>query len=1078
MADADSSFSIDPEAEAFAALVGGPPSSSEEGEGSFELSPGGEEYLLSPGGGEDSLLSLSTISGPEYIVKSLPQEEVDEGGEDRVAGGGGGGGGVAPPSSGERKDGGGGTTTATIDDDDDGGGGGGSPPPDAASPSAPGKTGSSGGCWSGFKSKCGEGGGYNILTYVILLSSFAVLVFVYSVISTHLSYNRVAYRDWALAGGGEFLFFFFVVALTMMPRFGHEYPPLAERLIHRTAPSVHPNEVTSTSATFRVRGPSADDGNRREFVVSTNPNLAIESDQIVNVPVAYGDFAPDEHGMKALSVESLAPRTPYYYGITRPQRTANSAVVAGDVGFFVTPAPEGSRMDFTIATGSCSYTGSKSETFSDVLSLNPLMFIHMGDLHYEDLNTLDIDERLGAYDRVMGSPSQRLLYMRTIFSYMWDDHDWLGNNQDSEDEGAAIVAKLAYNLAIPNYPLGSSSALAANAAKYQAFTIGTVRFIVTDLRSESFRSTEYYPGKIYSTEQKEWLFNELAQAANYDFVVWVTTRPWTEPVKIGSDSWGGFASDRDELSAYIAATVGAGPRNLLVLSGDNHMVAFDDGSSTDFSGQDVNPGGFPLLHSGPLAKYGPGATDFFKPEKYYFTDGCMAYSSEVNHQFSTVDFSFPSDVNQLGCMRIRSYSGDASNIIFEKELCGEIMKYGAPDQETCTIKRMTVPTWSIFTAAAGLVVLGGILSSWKLGRQRITLALSFFGLGILYYVLTVGAAIAGALCFGTLGVNMFAVSIWVLAEAFVGSIFVIMAINEHCSSTFHDSKIAEKGTFDEESAVKAIYNDDNDEERAKHAKNKKNIDEEADVPTIERIVQPVEGAMGASVGGGDDPAGSDMRNVSIESSVHILNDLALTATNMYGLATGDCNTQQRQITDDPDSSEVREVSTATNNSHENTDLIAAKATKRDSSIVRKMKQTLVGSGSKEINDVAAPDTLKIDLEKEAPIITPYENGIAPYSAGLDACGLNQPFEEGVASVLSSATNMKNSFTAAFSNFLSMGNAEEKKTPASPGESYFRLADDRDTNDNMEDETVKQEIEVTNPTSIGNDFRVSPSLIPL
>lgn len=804
--------------------------------------------------------------------------------------------------------------------------------------------------------------------------------------------------------------------------------------------------MTSTSATFRVRGPSADDGNRREFVVSTNPNLAIESDQIVNVPVAYGDFAPDEHGVKALSVESLAPTTPYYYGITRPQRTANSAVVAGEVGFFVTPAPEGSRMDFTIATGSCSYTGSKSESFSDVLSLNPLMFIHMGDLHYEDLNTLDIDERLGAYDKVMGSPSQRLLYMRTIFSYMWDDHDWLGNNQDSEDFAAATVAKLAYNLGIPNYPLGSSSAPAADAAKYQAFTIGTVRFIVTDLRSESFRSTEYYPGRVYSTEQKEWLFNELAQAANYDFVVWVTTRSWTEPVKIGSDSWGGFVSDRDELSAYIAATVGAGPRNLLVLSGDNHMVAFDDGSSTDFSGQDVNPGGFPLLHSGPLANYGSGATDFFKPEKYYFTDGCMAYSSEVNHQFSTVDFSFPSDVNQLGCMRIRSYSGDASNIIFEKELCGEVMKYGAPGQETCTIKRMTVPTWSIFTAAAGLVVLGGILSLWKLGRQRITLALSFFGLGVLYYVLTVGAAIAGALCFGTLGVNMFAVSIWVLAEAFVGSFFVIMAINEHCSSTSHDTKIAEKGTFDEESAVKAIYNDG----------------------TIEGIVQPVEGAMGASAEGGDDPAVSDMRNVSMESSVYILNDLAQTATNVYGIAAGD----------NPDSSEVREISTATHNSDENADLIAAKATKRDSSIVRKMKQTLVGSGSKEINDVSASDTLKIDSEKEAPIMSPSENGIAPYSAGLDACGLNQPFEEGVASVLSSATNVKNSFAAAFANILSLGNAEEKKTPTSPGESYFRLADDRDTNDNMEEETVKEEIEVTNPISIGNDFRVSPSLHPL
>lgn len=827
-------------------------------------------------------------------------------------------------------------------------------------------------------------------------------------------------------------------------------PPFA----HTPPPSVPSDEVTSTSAAFRVRGPGSDDGNRREFVVSTNPNLAIESDQVLNVPVAYGDYMPDEHGVKALDLDgTLTPRTAYYYGITRPQRTPNSAVVAGGVGFFVTPAPEGSRMDFTIATGSCADTGSKSSSFSEVLSLNPLVFFHLGDMHYEDLNTLDVDERLRAYDRVMGSPSQRLLYMRTIFSYMWDDHDWLGNNQDSEDAEAASVAKRAYSLGIPHYPLGSSSSDTADAAKYQAFTIGTVRFIVTDLRSESLRSTETYPGRIYSTEQKEWLLGELALAANYDFVVWVTTRPWTDPVEVGSDSWGGFASERDELSAYIAATIGAGPRNLLVLSGDNHQVAFDDGSSTDFSGQDVYPGGFPLLHSGPLANYGSGATDVFNPEKFFFTDGCMAYSSEVNHQFSTVDFSFPSDSNQLGCMRIRSYSKDASNIIFEKELCGEVMRFGTPEQDTCTIKKMAVPTWSIFTAAAGLVVLGGIVSLWRLGRRRLTLALSYLGLGVLYYILTVGAAIAGAFCFGTLKVNMFAVSIWVLAQAFVGSFFVVMAVNGHCSSTCDDTKIAEKVTYDEESAVlRAIDCDGNEEGKAIHAKSATNINEEVDMPTTDdRKIHPVEGAKADPAEGGDDPASSDNKNTPSETSF-ILNDLAFAASEKSSVATDDWNAPRNQITDEPPTKILAE----------NTDLFVAKEMKRDSTIVRKMKETLAGSGSKESHDVSATDALKIDSQKEESIISPSENNIAPYSGGLAACGLNQPFEE----MLSSATNVKNSFAAAFAkSFSFFGSPQGEKTSASP-ERYVRLVDDG---------RGEQGIEVTEPARIGYDFRVSPSL---
>jgi phosphodiesterase/alkaline phosphatase D-like protein len=324
-------------------------------------------------------------------------------------------------------------------------------------------------------------------------------------------------------------------------------------------------------------------------VLTINPNLAIEKDQILVTPVSYEDFTKQEHFMKRISINNLSPTTAYYYGITHPQTIPNSATMAGDVGKFTTPPVDGSRVNFTIATGSCALTGSRSGMFSSALDLNPVLFIHTGDFHYEDLDTLDIDERLQAYDKVMGSQAQRLLYMRTIFTYTWDDHDWLGNNQDSKNVEAATAAKESYSLGIPHYELGAIQTGVAveedRAPKYQAFTIGTVRFIISDLRSESLKSTENFAGQIYSTEQKNWLFNELSQAENYDFVVWVTSRPWTDPDEVGSDSWGGFVNDRNELAFHIASTIGAGPKNLLVLSGDNHMVAFDDGSSTDYSNQ-------------------------------------------------------------------------------------------------------------------------------------------------------------------------------------------------------------------------------------------------------------------------------------------------------------------------------------------------------------------------------------------------------------------------------------------------------------------------------------------------------------
>ena len=161
-------------------------------------------------GAEDSLFGgpLSLVSGgPVYggKVERLPEEEEEDdddenGTEDK------GGRGVDGGGGGTRAAGG---ATGAIDCDENDehedyyDGGGGSPPPASSSPSVPERGGSSS-CWSSFKSKCGEGGGFNLLTYALLLTSFLVLVLVSSVISTYLSYNQVDYRDWALAGGGEF----------------------------------------------------------------------------------------------------------------------------------------------------------------------------------------------------------------------------------------------------------------------------------------------------------------------------------------------------------------------------------------------------------------------------------------------------------------------------------------------------------------------------------------------------------------------------------------------------------------------------------------------------------------------------------------------------------------------------------------------------------------------------------------------------------------------------------------------------------------------------------------------------------
>ena len=159
-----------------------------------------------------------------------------------------------------------------------------------------------------------------------------------------------------------------------------------------------------------------------------------------------------------------------------------------------------------------------------------------------------------------------------------------------------------YQILFPHYPLalaaGDSAATITPIPPYHAFTVGTIRFIISDLRSEA---TDAH---IYSDTQRQWLYNELTLAANYDFVIWLNSKPWIGEIEAGSDKWWGYSEDRKELSEWIAETVGSadGPQNLLAVSADAHMVAYDDGRNTfygDVEDSETFISSFPILH--PLA---------------------------------------------------------------------------------------------------------------------------------------------------------------------------------------------------------------------------------------------------------------------------------------------------------------------------------------------------------------------------------------------------------------------------------------------------------------------------------------------
>jgi phosphodiesterase/alkaline phosphatase D-like protein len=233
--------------------------------------------------------------------------------------------------------------------------------------------------------------------------------------------------------------------------------------------------------------------------------------------------------------------------------------------------------------------------FDAIRGLAPDLFIHTGDFHYENIARNSPARFHRAYDDVLASPRQSALYRSTPLVYVWDDHDFGPNNADGTSPSKPAAFSV-YRQAVPHYPLGTPDALSVN----QAFTLGRVRFIVTDGRSA--RTPDGTPaGKrtMLGAVQLEWLERELKAAVDAPLVVWVNTVPWITRRKGSSDGWEGYANERTRI-ANLIKELGL-DRRMVMLSGDAHMVAIDDGTNSNYAtGAPPGEPAFPVVHAAPM----------------------------------------------------------------------------------------------------------------------------------------------------------------------------------------------------------------------------------------------------------------------------------------------------------------------------------------------------------------------------------------------------------------------------------------------------------------------------------------------
>ena len=300
--------------------------------------------------------------------------------------------------------------------------------------------------------------------------------------------------------------------------------------------------------------------------------------------------------------------------------------------------------DLTIAVGSCMRVGTNGAVFDAIASVDPTLFIHAGDFHYANIGDDDAEEFRDVLDVNLSRTGPSNLFRSVPIAYVWDDHDYGANNADSTSPSRSAALSV-YRQYVPSYlPNERDDAIDLDDPIHQAFDVGDVRVILTDVRSARSPAAQVDDaGKtMLGAEQKAWLKAELLAARDtHALTIWVSPVGWIGEATPGGDAWNGYSTERRELANFI---VEHDIDRLVMLSGDAHMVAIDDGTNTGYA--DGGGPSFPVLHAAALDR--PGHV---KGGPY--SEGQIAGGG----QFGVVDVSFEGDQVMVR-LTGRDWSGD------------------------------------------------------------------------------------------------------------------------------------------------------------------------------------------------------------------------------------------------------------------------------------------------------------------------------------------------------------------------------------------------------------------------------------
>lgn len=457
-------------------------------------------------------------------------------------------------------------------------------------------------------------------------------------------------------------------------------------------------DVTPTSFQLRVQGEGLLTVARAE-----DPETIVFSEVLSPLRV---------HGVM---VTGLAPNEEYVYSIE-----------GGPAPGRVRTWAHGVEPTLRVATAGCAMSGSNAKVFEEVAAQKYDMFIHMGDMHYADIEDNDVEQFRLATDKVHGSPRQQLLFQSTPVYYMWDDHDYGPNDSN--------MLSLSREAAMDNFKSSVPHPSRGGQEVYYAYSVGRTRFVMIDTRSESI------PGKqLFSGPQRSWLLQEIRGAGRHKLLVLMLGQPWIGKEDVDGDGWRGHLDARQAVSTVIGESVGQGGYdNIVGIASDSHMAAFDDGSNTDFS--DTGAAGFPLMQAGPLARLGS-----CKGGPYM--TGCYGHQYAVNQQYGSMEIKDDGgNTSAAICVHFRLHRA-TEGVLFEKEMCGPFLGQGAPQSVPSAEPMTMLPMleWILLMLAGSLLFVetsmvlwlafvGGQWQKWSGGIIILGLDAFMFFQAILLYV--------------------------------------------------------------------------------------------------------------------------------------------------------------------------------------------------------------------------------------------------------------------------------------------------------------------------------------------------------